>query len=162
MFDESALASIASSLRAGQYNLLLGAGVSLDSTNSKGSLPSAEQFRLDLCQLKGARKTSSLQRVFSTLTSREIASEVVPRFVDCIPGQSVKRIPRFLWRRIFTFNIDDALEAAYKLDQSYQTAQVFHFEDNYTEIPETSEVPIVHLHGWVGMPARNYVFALSE
>ncbi len=143
MFDESALASIASSLRAGQYNLLLGAGVSLDSTNSKGSLPSAEQFRLDLCQLKGARKTSSLQRVFSTLTSREIASEVVPRFVDCIPGQSVKRIPRFLWRRIFTFNIDDALEAAYKLDQSYQTAQVFHFEDNYTEIPETSEVPIV-------------------
>jgi hypothetical protein len=162
MFDKDTIASIASSIRAGQYNLLLGAGTSLDSTNAKGHLPSAEQFRLELCQLKNARKTSTLQRVFSTLTPSEIATEVVPRFQNCTPGPSVKKIPKFIWRRIFTFNIDDALEAAYKTDQSHQISQIFHFEDNYTEVSESSEVPIVHLHGWVGTPTRNYVFALSE
>lgn len=162
MFDKNTIASITSSIRAGQYNLLLGAGVSLDSKNPKGFLPSAEQFRLDLCQFKGARTSSSLQRVFSTLNSNEIATQVVSRFQNCTPGPSVQKIPKFLWRRIFTFNIDDALEAAYKADQTYQLSRIFHFEDDYTEITEPSEVPIVHLHGWVGMPEHNYVFALSE
>jgi SIR2-like domain len=162
MYDSATLASIASSLRAGQYNLLLGAGVSLDARNAQGALPSTEAFREDLCSLKSARASSTLQRVFSTLSEHEVSSVVVPRFVNCVPGPSVTKIPKFLWRRIFTFNIDDALEAAYAADQTYQTPQIFHFDDTYTELPEASDVPIVHLHGWVGSPSRGYVFALSE
>ena len=60
MFNDATLEAIASSLRGGKYNLLLGAGVSLDSKNSLGELlPSADRFRRDLCKLKGARDSLS-------------------------------------------------------------------------------------------------------
>lgn len=101
MFDQKTLASITSTLKAGQYSLLLGAGISLDSTNSVGQkLPGGNQFRLDLCRLKGARESSTLQRVFSKLTSTEIEEYVVKRFQGCKPGPSLKYVPEFVWRRI--------------------------------------------------------------
>src|SRR5216684_1444330 len=98
-FDQVTLDAVAVSLRAGQYNLLLGAGVSLDSKNYKGeNLPSADTFRLDLCKLKGANPRSSLQRVYSTLTEQEVAKYVVDRFRQCQPGPSVQKLTNFLWR----------------------------------------------------------------
>jgi hypothetical protein len=164
MFAPEALASISSSLKAGQYNLLLGAGISLDSINgvSKKKLPSTNDFRLDLCRLKGARESSTLQRVFSTLTPAEIKEHVESRFQGCAPGPSLKSLTNFLWRRIFTFNVDDALEAAYQLTGKHQSPQIFHFDDPYVESQNLSQIPIVHLHGWVGAPDKPYVFATSE
>jgi hypothetical protein len=50
-----------SSLKWGEYNLLLGSGVSIDSSNKKGSLPTGSMFKDELAVLKGANK--SQQRV---------------------------------------------------------------------------------------------------
>ena len=111
-FDNHTFDMLAASLKAGQYNLLLGSGISRDSRNRKGFLPSGETLRQELCQLKGAHKSSSLQRVYATLTSTEIQEHIVDRFIDCTPGNSVVKLAKFLWRRIFTFNVDDALENA--------------------------------------------------
>ncbi len=41
-------AAFLSSLKAGQYNLLLGAGVSMDSSNARGNLPSGSALSLTL------------------------------------------------------------------------------------------------------------------
>lgn len=58
------------SLRAGDYNLLLGAAASLGSTNGDGSpLPLADQLRLELCALEGAKTGNSLQRIYQTLAA---------------------------------------------------------------------------------------------
>ena len=87
MLDNNTLNSLAFSLRSGRYSLLLGAGTSIDSKNQKGDyLPSGGDFRADLCKLKGAKESSSLQRVYSTLTKPEIAKHVVERFQKCTPG----------------------------------------------------------------------------
>ncbi len=161
-FDQTTLESIASSLKAGHYNLLLGAGVSRDSQNSKGSLPSGEAFRQDLCRLKGARDNSPLQRVYATLTPAEVQEHVVERFRDCQPGPSVTKLTQFIWRRIFTFNIDDALERAYGAPDLVQTLTVFHFNDDYYEGRLLSEVPTIHLHGWIGRPDQGFVFSRDE
>lgn len=162
MFDQKTLASIASTLKAGQYNLLLGSGVSLDSRNARGILPSANTFRTNLCRLKGARDSSPLQRVYSTLTPAEVKEHVVDVFRDCQPGPSVTKLTQFLWRRIFTFNIDDALESAYGKLGLLQKSTIFHFDDDYSEGRDLSEVPIVHLHGWAGSPERGFVFSRDE
>jgi hypothetical protein len=163
MFDQDTLASISSTLKSGQYTLLLGAGISLDSTNSIGQkLPGTNEFRLDLCRLKGARESSTLQRVFSTLTPAEIEEHVVKRFRGCKPGPSLTYVPKFVWRRIFTFNVDDALEAAYGSPDKLQRYSVSHFEEIYTESRDLTEVLVVHLHGWVGTPDKPFVFATSE
>jgi hypothetical protein len=50
-------AAFVSSLRAGQYNLLLGAGFSMDSKNAKGPLPSGEELLGDLAGILPKRRT---------------------------------------------------------------------------------------------------------
>lgn len=157
------LAALATSLREGQYNLFLGAGVSLDSVNGRGQrLPSSMQFRDELCDLTGARKTSSLQRAFAGLEQHQIQSNVTERFINCQPGPSLIKVPSFIWRRIFTLNIDDAIEAAYRLPGNKQTSISFHFKDPYTEVRGLEQVPIVHLHGWVRRSSSGYVFSTAE
>ena len=161
-FDQKTTDSIAASLKAGQYNLLLGSGISRDSLNKHGLLPSGETLRAELCRLKGARENSPLQRVYATLTFSEIREHIIERFLDCTPGPSVVKLTRFLWRRIFTFNIDDALEKAYEAHDSLQTSTTFNFGDDYSEVTSLAEVPIIHLHGCVQHADKGFVFSRDE
>ena len=161
-FPDSGFGSVSASLRAGNYNLLLGSGISKDSRNKHGLLTSGEELRQHLCKLKGAHSNSRLQRVYSTLTPTEVQNHIVERFLDCSPGPSVNKLTSFLWRRIFTFNIDDALEHAYQTPNHLQSPTVFHFEDDYSEVTNLSQVPIVHLHGWVKQANRGFVFSPTE
>ena len=160
--DQNIFASIKNSLLSGQYNLLLGSGISTDSYNKKGYLPQGEEIRRDLCALKGARQNSSLQRVYATLTPAEIQEHVIDRYLDSTSGPSLTKLTKFLWHRIFTFNIDDALEHAYKATESLQTPVVFNFCDDYADTSNLSEVSVVHLHGWVKQPEKEFVFSRDE
>ena len=101
----------------GSYNLLLGAGISADSVSTssnltyQGPLPTAGKFQNDLAAiLPGIRSNASINRLFRALTDDQIAEHVTARFLDPKPGLTVRAIPKFRWRRIFTLNIDNALE----------------------------------------------------
>src|SRR5450631_3205514 len=108
MIPENLARSFRDTLLAGGYNLLVGSGISLDSRNGRGELlRSAEQLRVDLCGLTGARANTSLTRAYALLTKPQIQAEIVDKFVSCKPGPSLHSLPQFLWRRIFTFNVDD-------------------------------------------------------
>jgi hypothetical protein len=148
------------SLRAGDYNLLLGAAASLGSMNAKGEdVPLAEPFKLELCKIKSAKTGHSLQRIYQTLTAEEVEKHVTQRFSGCVPGAALRAIPTFLWRRIFTLNIDDALEAAYALGEPYQIPASRNYRDPYEDVRDRSHVPIIHLHGFVGQPQDGYIFS---
>ena len=162
LLDDQIFERISTSLKAGQYNLLLGSGVSKDSRNEKGDLPSGEELRTKLCRLKGARENSSLQRVYGTLTPAEIHEHVVDHYKDCTPGPSVTKLTRYLWRRIFTWNIDDALETAYDINEASQECIPVHFRDIFTENSNLTTVQIIHLHGWVRQVSKGFVFSRDE
>ncbi len=72
-------AAFVSSLKSGQYNLLLGAGASVDSYNKIGQLPTGGVFKGDLATLKGANPSQPLQRIFALLSKQEIADHVTKR-----------------------------------------------------------------------------------
>lgn len=162
-FDATERASIASALRGGEYNLLLGSGVSLDSTNGRGEqLPTAEELRLDLCALKGANQRSPLQRVYASLTDAERAEYVVDRFRSSSAGPTLQKLSTFLWNRIFTFNIDDALEDAYWSAAALQEIATYNFDDDYIEKQDATLLQIIHLHGWVRRLDSGFVFSRDE
>lgn len=153
---------MARALRDGHYNLLLGSGISLDSSNALGTLPGVGTLKKNLCELKSARESSSLQRVYSTLTKNEVDKHVTRFFRESKAGPSIKNIPSFIWKRIFTFNIDDALEDAYGSKNAYQDPEVLNYNDEYQEFRDLSRVPIVHLHGYVGREDDGYIFSNAE
>lgn len=160
MLDADQLDRAAASLRAGDYNLLLGAAASLGSANENSvPLPLGNEFRLELCKLKSASETHSLQRIYQALDSAEVEDHVTSRFLNCQPGPALRALPKFLWKRIFTLNIDDALEAAYSIGDPYQTPVIRNYRDTYEEVRERSSVPIIHLHGFVRKPEDGYVFS---
>lgn len=157
-------------MRQGTYNLLLGAGVSLDSLSGstdekyRGPLPTADAFRRDLADLKPLlRAGASIHRIYRSLDPREITHHVTNRFANPTPGPTVRKLCEFRWRRIFTLNIDNALENAYDVNpRRAQKPKSLNFVDPYQEIRDTSVVPILHLHGLVTRPGDGYIFDINR
>jgi hypothetical protein len=115
MLNASELEQVKSSLFAGHYNLLLGSGISMDSTNGAGKeLKSAGTLAEELIALKGLRPNTPLSRATMTLDESEIEKYVTKPYSSCRAGATVKQMTSFVWKAAFTFNIDDALEAAYE------------------------------------------------
>lgn len=164
MIGDELHAAFASTLLSGGYNLLFGSGVSLDSRNDRGELlPSGEELRRALCALTGAPETTSLPRVYGLLTEEQRKAELTQKFRDCRPGTSLLPLPRFLWRRLFTLNIDDVIENLYAgaLDAK-QSLVPINYDAQFEPTPDRSEIQTVHLHGWVQRPGVGYVFAHTE
>lgn len=160
--SENQRSSFLRALTTGHYTLLLGSGISTDSRNARGLLPTANQLRVDLCRLKGAPEGTQLQTVFSTLTPDEIREHVTERFLNCTPGPSLKKFPSFLWRRAFTFNIDDAFEAVYSNASSLQSLVSYNYDDPYVDSRTLTSLSLVHLHGYTQLDDRKYVFSRNQ
>jgi SIR2-like domain len=161
--SEDQINLFAASIRNGEYNVLLGAGASLDAFNHKGEkLLSGNDLRVVLCNATGAKADTSLQLVYSILSPDAVEREVTDRFRSCTPGATSLELTHFLWRRIFTLNIDDALVAAYRRPGTLQRANLLTYEDDYIEARDQSEVQIVHLHGSVARPGNRYVFSRND
>jgi hypothetical protein len=151
-------------LLAGSYNLLLGAGVSLDSTNSKGvKLRSAGQLTGDLCTLKNVRASTPLHRVYPLLSPDEIKIHLIDPYSGCAPGPSLAPLPNYVWRRIFTFNVDDVIESLYeRAGPKKQNLTSINFNAAFEPTPSRDELQIIHLHGTVRESATGFVFSYTE
>jgi hypothetical protein len=154
-------ASIKSALRAGQYNLLLGAGFSMDSTNKHGNLPSGETLAAELSIVTGA-KSNSLQRLYEIMTPQQVKTHITDRLSCSMPGETAQLMSSFIWKRVFTWNIDDVLENVYQDGKGHQRAVPKHFNDIYTDPENMEELFLIHLHGYVGQEDHGYVFSREQ
>jgi hypothetical protein len=164
MLPPEILDSFRASLFSGQYNLLLGSGASLDSTDSnRQPLQSASALTKKLCELKKVGPTTPLSRVAILLGPEEVEEHLTKPYSSCRPGETVKRVTGFVWRAIYSFNIDDALEAAYESStRRRQRAISLNYDTNYRTPSNLSKVSIIHLHGFTREPEKGYVFSASE
>ena len=164
MIPKDTIAAFQNTLFTGGYNLLLGSGICLDSNNGLSEqLRSAEELRQDLCSLKKVRDTTALTRVAGMLTPEEVEKQLVQRFSNCKPGKSLTYLPKYLWKRLFTFNIDDVLETLYRgSDHVKQTLIPINFDSQFEPGPNRGELHAIHLHGWVGQPKSPFVFSHAE
>jgi hypothetical protein len=164
MISEEYIEPFRQGLFSGQYNLLLGSGVSLDSTDRYGSaLKSVSTLTKELCLLKGLDSSTKLQRISLLLEPHEIDKYLTKPYSNSRPGETVKRLTSFVWRSIYTFNIDDALEAAYESsDRSKQKVESLNYDALFKTQPSKEHLSLVHLHGFVREPEKGYVFSTSQ
>ncbi|MBO3705290.1 MAG: SIR2 family protein [Candidatus Accumulibacter sp.] len=164
MIEADTASRVRDALFGQRYNLLLGAGVSLDSTDRHGNpLLGAEDLRKSLCASTSSRESSPLWRVAGHLTPAQVESHLTQPYQGCKAGPTLKQLPQFAWRIAFTLNIDDALEGAYQCSPGRLQSLI---PVNYTREFETfrnpQELPLIHLHGFVRSPGEKYVFSLQE
>ncbi len=164
MIPKEHLLSFKNAVISGHYNLLFGSGISLDSTNGMHEkLMGAEQLRKNLCDLTGAPDSTSLSRVFGLLDEGQIEANLTRPYSACQAGPSLEPLPRYLWQRIFTFNIDDAVENCFITGNSAkQQIGSLNFTDPFEPTTSRRSLQAIHLHGSANRPKDGYVFSLTE
>jgi hypothetical protein len=164
MLEAGVALRVRDALFSQRYNLLLGAGCSLDSTDrTSKKLIGSDELRRQLCEVTGSRPDSPLWRVAGLLTPEQIKQHLTEQFLGCRAGPTLKAFTRFTWRQVFTLNIDDALENAYE-SASARLQQIVpvNYNREYETFRNPAELPAIHLHGFVRSPADKYVFSLQE
>ncbi|MBZ2207672.1 P-loop NTPase [Massilia soli] len=164
MLDAETASRVRDALFAQKYNLLLGAGVSLDSNDRNNDpIMGAEALRTSLCELTGSRASSPLWRVAGHLTPEQVETHLRKPFHGCKGGPTVRAITKFSWKTAFTLNIDDALENAYETEPGrLQSIVSVNYTREYEIFRNPQELPLVHLHGFVRKPEDKFIFSLQE
>lgn len=150
-------------LRRGGYNLLLGAGATADSRNSRGDLlGTADTLRSTICKAVGLPHNVSLQMAARSLTTSQVRRLLTQRYSNCQPSEWIRSLPDYIWKCIYTFNIDDVLESAWKKSNSKQKANSINYDDNFKSNRGYSDLDIIHLHGYSMKPNSGYVFSYTD
>lgn len=155
-------------IKRGQVVLFLGAGVSVGSTNRKGkSPPMAAELAAELSSESGIpfHADDDLSTVASNAQRRlgEHAywSFLKERYQNCRPSQSLKVLANYPWRRIYTLNIDDALEVAFR-DSIYSYQQYVHNSPVFQRPDDHEIVQIIHLNGSIDRLEAGLIFTSDE
>ncbi len=150
-----------------RVSLFLGSGASLDSEGATGRMKSAEQLRKDLVALNHLPESASLQQAYSVMTPDQIHAEITVHYTCSLTGQTVNRLAKQPWRRVYTLNVDNCFEFAFRelierLEFESESLEVFNFRDSYSELLSDKRCSIIHLHGAVENPDNGYVFSRDE
>lgn len=109
----------------------------------------------------------SLQQVSSSVQAihgkRELHNFLNSLFTGIRPSNGIKKLTEFPWSRIYTTNVDTAIERAY--ENSFKRAKdlttVVGPKDKASNDPET-ELTLYKLHGCINRPDVDLVFSLEE
>ncbi len=172
MTDPEIVADVARGMAEGQYFLLLGAGSSIGATGGNGiPLPTAVQLRdvlIDKFGIETDEENFSLAEVYRylQLTKRQEAQAFLyDWFTNCTPSwQGV--LAEFNFRRIWTLNVDDVVENAFK--SVSRPLESLSWRERFSDRDSATDQQIIHLHGLAarlcGKDADEnaLVFSLSE
>ena len=163
LIDPKLIDPFRDTLFAGKYNLLLGSGASLSSRNRHGArLRGMEKLRADICKLTGVKNATSISRAYALLTSDQRQSELIDKYSRCQPATELRPLRRCLWKRIFTFNIDDVIENLYREKDRAQKLTTLNFDSVFEPDTGKLELQCIHLHGFVGEAQKGFVFSHYE
>ncbi|WP_256750235.1 SIR2 family protein [Mesorhizobium sp. Mes31] len=162
MLDE-----IKTAYKNGRLMLLLGAGASVGSRDSDNvEMPMGDGLARELSALMNWTYTGeSLSTVYSAINSIDSArlhSFLRARLSNTKPSPALLTIASFPWSRIFTLNIDDCTEAAFR-KSGMQNLEIFSRNSPLEEIdPIFKSIQLVKLNGSADRPEDGFIFSPQE
>lgn len=131
---------------------------------SDGSqLPSGTQLRDEIATKFGLPSKYSLAKTASAIDDLVgLNTYLKSRFSDCVPSPGALRLPLFVWRAIYSLNIDDVVQASYKIADSLQKIKTLTYADSFYESTDIEEVKAIYLHGSVNVPEKGFIFSLQD
>lgn len=160
---------LAQRMAQGQVILFLGAGASIGSRNSLGQDPPLG-FRLTeiLGQACGIIHSPSDSLAFAMGTAiNKLGQEGVWRllrthYLKCTPSPALKLLARYYWPRIYTTNIDDAIERAFDVVR-INTPDVLTHRSPVSFSPVREDmVQLIKLNGSVDHLEAGLIFTADE
>lgn len=165
--DEQAKNYLLTAIRRGRGFLVLGAGASKTSKNRfNRDVALGNELAEILANEAGLPyEKESLKKVLAAcvpaIVSRERFHEIlIEQYREVTPSKELKSLLNFSWKRIYTWNIDDAIAA---IGHSAQRRRSYNGMIDKAHTDHGIEtLPIIHLHGDVDKPEHGFIFTESE
>lgn len=155
---------VVAGVRAGRYSLLLGSGFSAKAQSPDGRyLPIGSQLAEELAREFSLPPGHPLPRLWGALLSPDRERYLEKRLKNCrVSNGEPLPIHRFVWRSVYTFNVDDVVEQIYGSTLSQQELEVITHKNSYSTPDSLATVRCIHLHGSVLRPDDGYVFSTAD
>jgi hypothetical protein len=154
-------------IRLGNVVLFLGAGANHGATNARGNPIKSSAELEGLLRTKTHVSDSDvslgdLVEEYRTNTGDSgLNSLLQEEFADCTPSEDQKALLAYAWYRIYTLNIDDAIEKVPRRGRAQQIRQV-NRSDAVDERRSFDYLEIIHLNGYVGNKEAGFVFTPAQ
>ena len=161
--DINNIAFILDGVKNGAYNLYLGAGATHGCINKHNQkFPLGDELKTILSKRynKSARFLYQMATIIEPKDLNDTFQEV---FALKNTSEAIKNLSNFVWKRIFTLNIDDAVENSYE-NNIYRKQKLIsnNFKDTFYLESDLQKLQIIHLHGLIRKPSDGYVFNAKE
>lgn len=150
----------------GNAVLLLGAGTSASSLNAQnqnvklGKALAAEIANMAGLPYGGEDLPDVIQAVRPRISQVQLEQLFTREFTRIVPAAELNELFQYSWRRLYTWNIDDAIE---NVRASVQLRRYYNGLKDRVAMDEGIEfLHVVHLHGEATKPEHGFIFGPSE
>ncbi|HEY5957125.1 MAG TPA: SIR2 family protein, partial [Polyangiaceae bacterium] len=160
ILSQDELTLFSEGVKQGAYRLLLGAGFSVSSVGSDGSpLPLGNGLASEIASRFDLPDTYPLAQIANAVDPSELSPFLRGRFSGCTASTRAMLLGQFLWKRIYSYNVDDVVDSIYKNPDVQQRLEVISHRDAFKEVDDLGTVQLVCLHGTVSRPQDGFVFS---
>lgn len=154
--------TVVDGVKHGRYSLLLGAGFSKSSRTAAGrELPLGGELAQKLAQKYTLPENYALAQLADAIEDTELDQFLRAELKGCTASVAAKLVSSFVWRTIYTFNVDDVLDDCYR-GKSIQKLTSLTFRHPYQRTNDPGSLYAIYLHGSVNRPKDGYVFSMQQ
>jgi SIR2-like domain len=155
-------------IKSGRVVIVLGAGASVTSTNRYGKkLKLAYELAAEIASKGGFSysddsMTDVLEAARPILGDSELRAIFENNFLNCKPSDELSQLFSYCWRRVYTFNIDDAIRNVPRKFCVQHFKPINALKGKREDPRGYSECQLIYLHGFVGDFSDGFVFSASD
>lgn len=153
-------------VKDGHAVLLLGAGTSATSLNAQGqTVKLGKALAGELAEMAGFPYANEdlpdvIQAVGPRVSEVQLHQLFRKEFTRITPAAELKELFQYSWRRLYTWNIDDAIE---NVRSPVQLRRYYNGLNDRVAVDEGIEyLHVIHLHGEATKPEHGFIFSPSE